>query len=329
MEYRYLGKTGVRVSKLGLGTMTFGREADKAESAAMFGACRDAGVNLFDCADVYVDGVSETWLGEFIAPCRDQVVLCTKAYFPTNPDVNARGASRYHLVRAVEASLRRLKTDRIDVYYLHRFDDATCLEESLRAVEHLVQTGKVLYPAVSNFAAWQVARALGIAERWGFSPLVAVQPMYNLVKRQAEVEILPMAQAERLAVIPYSPLGGGLLTGRYGGETKEGRLKVNKMYATRYEQPHNFEVAAKLREIARREGVVSATLAVAWVAAHPGVTAPLIGARNVEQLRPSLDAAQFQLSPELYEEISSLSPAPPPATDRTEERTPHTMNVRG
>lgn len=329
MEYRYLGKTGVRVSKLGLGTMTFGREADKAESAAMFGACRDAGVNLFDCADVYVDGVSEEWLGEFIAPCRDQVVLCTKGYFPTNPDVNARGASRYHLVRAVEASLRRLKTDRIDVYYLHRFDDATCLEESLRAVEHLVRTGKVLYPAVSNFAAWQVARALGIAERWGFSPLVAVQPMYNLVKRQAEVEILPMAQAERLAVIPYSPLGGGLLTGRYGGETKEGRLKVNKMYATRYEQPHNFEVAAKLREIARREGVVSATLAVAWVAAHPGVTAPLIGARNVEQLRPSLDAAQFQLSPELYEEISSLSPAPPPATDRTEERTPHTMNVRG
>lgn len=328
MEYRFLGKTGVRVSKLGFGTMTFGREADRAESAALFAKCRDAGVNLFDCANVYAEGVSEQILGELVASCRDEVVLCTKAYFPMGSDVNARGSSRYHLVRAVEASLKRLRTDRIDVFYLHRFDDATSLEESLRGVEHLVQSGKVIYPAVSNFAAWQVARALGVGERLGFAPLVAVQPMYNLVKRQAESEILPMAAAERLAVIPYSPLGGGLLTGRYLEQTEQGRLRVNKMYATRYGDSAYHDVAARFCELARREGVLPATLAVAWVAAHPAVTAPLIGARNVEQLIPSLAAADYALSPELYREIAALSPAPPLATDRNEELTAFTLNSR-
>ncbi len=328
MEYRFLGKTGVRVSKLGFGTMTFGREADRAESAALFAKCRDAGVNLFDCANVYAEGVSEQILGELVASCRDEVVLCTKAYFPMGSDVNARGSSRYHLVRAVEVSLKRLRTDRIDVFYLHRFDDATSLEESLRGVEHLVQSGKVIYPAVSNFAAWQVARALGVGERLGFAPLVAVQPMYNLVKRQAESEILPMAAAEQLAVIPYSPLGGGLLTGRYLEQTEQGRLRVNKMYATRYGDSAYHDVAARFCELARREGVLPTTLAVGWVAAHPAVTAPLIGARNVEQLIPSLAAADYALSPELYREIAALSPAPPLATDRNEELTAFTLNSR-
>ncbi len=328
MQYRFLGKTGVRVSMLGLGTMTFGREADRAQSAAMFTRCRDSGVNLFDCANVYAEGASEEILGELVASCRDEVVLCTKAYFPTGKDVNARGTSRYHLVRAVEASLRRLRTDHIDVFYLHRFDDSTCLEESLRGVEHLVRAGKILYPAVSNFAAWQVTRALGTAERLGFAPLVAVQPMYNLVKRQAEVEILPMAQTERLAVIPYSPLGAGLPTGRYHSNTEEGRLRVNKMYATRYGDPSYLDIASRFCAVAQREGVDPATLAVAWVAAHPGVTAPLIGARDVQQLQSSLDAASYELRPELYREVSALSPAPPLATDRNDELTAVSMNAR-
>lgn len=328
MEYRFLGKTGVRVSKLGLGTMTFGREADATESAALFAKCRDAGVNLFDCANVYAEGASERILGQLIGSCRDEIVLCTKAYLPMGKDVNARGTSRYHVVRAVEASLRRLNTDRIDVFYLHRFDEATSLEESLRGVEQLVQSGKVVYPAVSNFAAWQVARALGVAERLGFAPLVAVQPMYNLVKRQAESEILPMAAAERVAVIPYSPLGGGLLTGRYLEQGEQGRLRVNKVYATRYGDAEYPEVAARLCELARREGVNPATLAVAWVAAHPAVTAPLIGARSVEQLQPSLAAADYALRQDLYREIAALSKAPSPATDRNEESTPNTLDAR-
>lgn len=328
MQYRFLGKTGVLVSKLGLGTMTFGREADRGASRALFERCREAGVNLFDCADVYAEGASEQILGELIASCRDEVVLSTKAYFPMGKDVNARGTSRYHLVRAVEASLKRLNTDRIDLFYLHRFDDKTSLEESLRGVEHLVQTGKVLYPAVSNFAAWQVARALGVGERLGFAPLVAVQPMYNLVKRQAEAEILPLARSENLAVIPYSPLAGGLLTGRYGETNEGGRLKVNKMYATRYGDASYSDVAARFCSLARREGVNPATLAVAWVAAHPAVTAPLLGARSLEQLQPSLNAATYEVRPELYDEIAALSPAPPLATDRSEELSSHTINVR-
>jgi len=328
MEYRFLGKTGVRVSKLGLGTMTFGREADRAASAALFARCREAGVNLFDCANVYAEGASEEILGGLVASCRDEVVLCTKAYFPMGKDPNARGTSRYHLVRAVEASLRRLGTDRIDLFYLHRFDDVTCLEESLRGVEHLVQSGKILYPAVSNFAAWQAVRALGIAERLGFAPLVAVQPMYNLVKRQAESEILPMAAAENIAVIPYSPLGGGLLTGRYLEPAEGGRLRVNKMYATRYSEAAYHEVAARFCELARREGVDPATLAVAWVAAHPSVTAPLIGARSVQQLESSLAAAEYTLSSELYREITALSSAPALATDRNEELTANTLDQR-
>jgi aryl-alcohol dehydrogenase-like predicted oxidoreductase len=330
MHYRNLGRTGVRVSSLCLGTMSFGGDSDEKTSAAMFGRAREVGINIFDCADVYNGGRSEQMLGRLIASCRDEVVVATKAYFPTSEDVNARGSSRYHLVRAVEASLRRLGTDRIDVFYLHRFDDVTPLEETLRAVEHLVQQGKVLYPAVSNFAAWQTARALGLAERHGWSPIVCVQPMYNLVKRQAECEILPLCGAEDLGCFPYSPLGGGLLTGKYGAShrPREGRLVDWPMYSTRYAARDYYEVAERFSEVARREGVHPATLAVAWVASHPHVTAPIIGARNVEQLEPSLLAASYELSAQLRAELSGLSSAPPPATDRNEENTAHNYGSR-
>ena len=159
MEYRFLGKTGIRVSKLGFGTMSFGGDAEPETARAMFDRCRDAGINFFDCADVYANGRSEEILGQLIAGCRDEIVLTSKGYFPTSKDGNARGSSRFHLVRAVEASLRRLGTDRIDVYYLHRFDDVTDLEETLRSLEILIQQGKILHPAVSNFSAWQTVRS--------------------------------------------------------------------------------------------------------------------------------------------------------------------------
>src|SRR3954462_10992633 len=213
---RALGKTGVHVSKIALGTMSFGGDSDEATAAQVWRAARDAGVNFMDTADVYNDGRSEEIGGRLMRGERDEIVLATKAYFPTGKGPNARGTSRYHLVRAVDASLRRLATDRIDVYYLHRFDDATALDESLRALDDLVRAGKILYPACSNFAAWQVAHALGMQAAAGWAPLVAVQPMYNLAKRQVEVEILPMAHALGVAVIPYSPTGGCLFTGKYG-----------------------------------------------------------------------------------------------------------------
>src|SRR5258706_15982345 len=215
MEYRFLGRTGVRISRLGFGTMSFGGDADEATSRALYARCRDAGINFFDCADVYAKGRSEEILGKLVANSRADVVISTKAYFPTGSGLNARGASRYHLVRAVEASLRRLGMDYVDVFFLHRFDEATPLEETLRALETLVQQGKVLYPAVSNFAAWQTALALGHARAAQHQPIVAVQPMYNLLKRQAEVEILPLARADGLRGLTYSPLAGCLLSGGY------------------------------------------------------------------------------------------------------------------
>ncbi len=321
MEHVFLGHTGVRVSTLAFGTMSFGGGDGERVAAAMFERCRTTGINLFDCADVYHQGQSERILGRLIAGARDEVVLTTKAYFPTGPGSNDRGSSRYHLRNAVEASLRRLDTDRIDLFFLHRMDDVTPLEETLREVERLVQAGKILYPAVSNFAAWQTARALGVAEGRGWAPVACVQPMYNLLKRQAESEILPMCAAEGLACITYGPLAGGLLSGKYGVEQRpsQGRIVDNAMYRTRYHDAANFEIAERFVALARAHGHHPAALAIAWVAAHPAVTAPLVGARTLEQLDMCLKADAIEIDDALYAEIAALSPAPAPATDRNEE----------
>ena len=224
MRTRILGTTGVRISALAYGTMAFGGDVDEAGAARLFARCRDAGINHFDCADVYNGGEAERILGRLIADGRDELIISSKAYFPQSPEVNARGASRRHLRRAVEDSLRRLGTDRIDLFYVHRFDEHTALEDTLRTLDDLVRQGKILYPALSNFAAWETVKAIGICERLGLVKPVCIQPMYNLAKRQAEVELLPMAQALRVAVIPYSPLGGGLLTGKYGVSVSGMRL---------------------------------------------------------------------------------------------------------
>ena len=324
MEYRLLGRTGVRVSQLCFGTMSFGGDADEETSAAMFARCREAGVNFFDCADMYSKGRAEEILGKLIVGCRDEIVLTSKVYNPMGPDVNARGLSRRHVMLAVEASLKRLKTDRLDLYFVHMFDADTPIEQTLRALDDLVRQGKVLYPAVSNWAAWQIAKALGISAREGLARFECVQPMYNLVKRQAEVEILPLARSENLGVIPYNPLGAGLLTGKYGvgKRPKRGRLLENPNYVKRYADPVYYEIADRFTAFAAERGLDPVTLAVAWVMSHPAVTAPIIGARNLEQLAPSLAAADFEMTPELRAEVSALSVEPPVATDRAEEKHP-------
>ena len=330
METVFLGQTGVRVSRLGFGTMSFGGDADAEESGRLYAACREAGVNLFDCADTYSQGRAEEILGKLIAHERDQIVLTSKFSFPAGPtpkDPNACGASRYHLVRACEASLKRLGTDRIDVYFVHRFDPRTDLEETLRGLELLVQSGKILYPAVSNFAAYQTQRALDIAERQGWARLVAIQPMYNLLKRQAEVELLPMARDNGIGVLPYSPLAAGLLSGKYSGERTpaEGRMLTSKNYQVRYAATDARRVASQFVQIAERIGAPAAALAIAWVAAHPAVTAPLLGARNVTQLKACLEAAAIRLDPGEYAEIANLTQAPSPATDRNDDGTEHDL----
>jgi aryl-alcohol dehydrogenase-like predicted oxidoreductase len=321
MEYRTLGKTGIQVSSLCFGTMSFGGIADEQASAAMFHRCRELGINFFDTANVYNGGRAEQILGKLIAGCRDELVLTSKVCLPTGDDVNARGLSRRNIMLEVEKSLQRLGTDRLELYFVHHFDSMTAMEETLRALDDLQRQGKILYPAVSNWAAWQIAKALGISAKESLARFECIQPMYNLVKRQAEVEILPLAASEQLGVISYSPLGGGLLTGKYGsGQTAtEGRLVEQKMYGLRYGDSEYYQIAASFAEYARARDLHPASLAVAWVMSHPAVTAPIIGARNVEQLEPSLAALQIRMTPQWREEIAALSIAPPSATDRREE----------
>lgn len=330
MELRFLGRTGVKVSRLAFGCMSFGGDADADTSAALYGAARDAGINFFDTADVYNEGRSEEILGRLSAAHTDEIVVATKAYFPTSKDPNARGASRYHLVRACEASLRRLGRERVDLFYLHRFDDVTDIGESLRAVEDLVRAGKILYPACSNYAAWQIAHALGVAARDGFAPIVAAQPMYNLLKRQAEVELLPMAQALGVAIVPYSPTAGGLLTGKWGTTKRpeSGRMTSNAMYQTRYADPAHLVAVDAFCALAGEVGVCPAALAVAWVSAHPGVTSVLLGARDTRQLGELIGADAVAMTPELRARIGALTPEPPPATDRNEEKSANNYGSR-
>jgi aryl-alcohol dehydrogenase-like predicted oxidoreductase len=301
--------------------MSFGGDADEATSAQMYKACRDAGINFYDCADQYNKGKSEEILGRLMKGHREDLVITTKCYNPVTEDVNDRGTSRRHVTRAVEASLKRLQTDRVEVFFLHQFDQLTPLEESVRALEDLVRSGKVLYPAVSNWSAWQTQRAVDLQERHNWARLQLTQPMYNLVKRQAEVEILPMAQANGIGVIPYSPGAAGLLSGKYSG-SGNGRLKTNKMYEARYGEAWMFEVAEKFVAFCKQKGLHPVSTAVAWVGAHPAITAPIIGARNLEQLKDSLNAAKVDMTPALRAEIAALSRTPPPATDRLEEIKP-------
>jgi len=320
MKTKWLGRTGIQVSELCFGTMSFGGDADADESARMYAACRDLGINFFDCADAYSKGRAETILGKLMAHERDQLVITSKCFNPLTDDINHGGGNRRHIQRAVEDSLKRLGTDRLDVLFMHRWDDQTPLEETLRALEKLVADGKVIYLGASNYAAWQIARGLGIAEKNGWPRFDVIQPMYSLVKRQVEVEILPLAAAAQLGVTTYSPVGGGLLSGKYGPDKRPdaGRLISNQEYTKRYGEDWVFETAGKFTEFAASKDIHPVSLAVAWAAAHPDVTCPIIGARSLEQLAPSLESVNVDMTQELRDEISELSRLPPPATDRRE-----------
>jgi aryl-alcohol dehydrogenase-like predicted oxidoreductase len=320
MKYCYLGKTGIQISRLCMGTMTFGREADKEASKAIFNRCRDAGINFFDCANVYGEGLAERILGELIADCRHELIITSKFGGDFGKGLNDSGGSRRNIVSSLEGSLERLKTDYLDIYFLHYFDPNTPLEETLRALDEMVVQGKIRYVGVSNMAAWQVAKMLGISACNGWAPVHCIQPMYNLVKRQAEVEILPQAESENLAVISYNPLGGGILTGKYAEDRRadQSRLTVDDMYGKRYGEKWMYDAAVRFTEFAGDNGFHPVSLAVAWVAQHPAVTAPIIGARNVEQLNDSLQSVDIDLSPDVYDAICRITPKPPPATDRSE-----------
>ena len=315
MKHVHLGRTGIRVSELCLGTMTFGNEADEPMSVAIMDRAFEAGINFFDTANIYNKGRTEEIVGRWMAPHREDLILASKVHFPSGDGVNDRGSSRRHILREVEKSLKRLNTDWLDLLYLHHWDDYTPLEESLAAMTTLVNHGKVHYCAVSNFSGWQTMKAIAVAASNGFAPITCIQPMYNLVKRQAEVEILPMARSEGLGVCPYSPLAAGLLTGKYQrGET--GRIQESEMYSERYKSPSYTDAAERFVAHANKRGFDPAALAVAWVVSHPAVTSAIIGARSLAQFNQTLTGADIQLSPGERAEISLLSPEPPLPTDR-------------
>lgn len=301
---------GSPLSALCFGCMQFGGTADAADSQAMFAACRDAGINFFDTAHVYTDGQSEKLLGQFARPERDKLIIATKLAY-------TGGSGRANIRAQFDISRARLGLDMVDILYLHRWDPDTPLAETFEALAGLQEQGSIRHIGVSNFAAWQVMKAQSVAADMG-TRIDIMQPMYSLIKRQAEVELFPMALSEGIAVASYSPLGSGLLTGKYakGGS---GRLSSDTRYAARYGQDWMQDSAAGLSTIAADMGQNPATFAVAWAAAHPAVTAPIISARSTGQLQASLDAMQLQLSADDYAAITALSPTPAPATDRLEE----------
>ncbi len=313
MQQRSFGPNGLTNSPFCFGTMQFGGRSDEAASNAMYAACREAGINFFDTAHDYNGGRSEEILGKLVAPERDKIILATK--------VAASGGSSPENIHAqFQESLRRLALDHVDILFLHRWDEGTPLEKSLEACAELHRHGLFTHLGVSNWSAWQVMKGQAIAAREGFPRIDILQPMYNLVKRQVEVEILPMALSEDIAVVGYSPLGGGLLTGKYADNRGEGRLAEDEMYEGRYGPDWMHQAAADFAAFAKARDVHPATLAVAWAARHPGHTCPIISAKSTEQLAPSLAALDFTMDDTLYEEISAMSPTPPPATDRLEEQ---------
>ncbi|MDE4139768.1 MULTISPECIES: aldo/keto reductase [Rhodobacterales] len=300
------------VSRFAFGTMQFGGRADATQSAEMYHACRAAGITHFDTAWVYNEGESEKILGRLIKGERDKLLIATKVGYTGGAGV-ANMRAQFDTCRA------RLDLDMVDVLYLHRFDPETDLNETLECFASLKQQGLIRYVGLSNFAAWQVVKAQMIGAKYDLS-IDILQPMYSLVKRQAEVEILPMCADQDIAIAPYSPLGGGLLTGKYAAGSGEGRLQEDPRYNSRYGQDWMHRAAADLAALAQELGTDPATLAVAWVAAHSSCPMPIISGRTAEQLAPSLAALDFDMSADLYARISALSPRPAPATDRLEEQ---------
>lgn len=311
---RSLGRTGLRVSEICLGTMTFGVQCDEATSFAILDRATESGVNFLDTADCYplpigleTAGRTEEILGRWLrSGKRDRFVVATKAFFPMGPGPNDRGNSRRHLVAAAEASLRRLQTDFIDLYQVHAFDPETPLEETLRALDDLVRSGKARYAGCSNFLAWELSLALTAADRLGIMPLSSVQPRYNVLHRDIEMDLLPLCRTRGLGVIVYNPMAGGLLSGKYRfGEEPPPETRFGKsmgsaatMYRKRYWREESLAAVESLKSFFAPRGKALPTVAVAWVLAQPGISAAIVGASHPDQLVASLAGATTPLDNE-------------------------------
>jgi aryl-alcohol dehydrogenase-like predicted oxidoreductase len=319
MESTRLGRTGLKVSKLCLGTMTFGLQCDEATSRSILDTAAEGGIDFLDTADVYplggtleTIGRTEEIVGRWLAGRRDEFVVATKCVGPTGPRPWERGASRRHVIEAVDASLRRLGTDYIDLYQLHFYDRETPIDETLGVLDDVVRSGKVRYIGCSNFLAYQLARAVGRSEVLGRARMDSVQPRYNLLFRQIERELLPLCAEEGIGVIPYNPIAGGLLTGKHRQESlaEGGRFTLGtagRMYQDRYWHDREFATVETLRPLADKAGVSLTTLAVQWVLANPVVSSAIVGASRPEQLADSLAAAEAPLDTDLKAELDELT----------------------
>ncbi len=319
MQHVRFGRTGLKVSRLCLGTMTFGYQCDDETSFAIMDAAADAGITFFDTADVYplgappeVFGRTEEVIGRWLGTRRDEFILATKCYFPTGPKPWDAGNSRKNIMRALDASLRRLGTDYVDLYQLHSWDADTPIDETLQALDDVVRSGKVRYVGCSNFLAYQLARSIGRAEVLSTANFISVQPRYNLLFRENERELFPLCAEEGIAVIPYNPLAGGFLSGKHqpGAPTEGGRFTLGwaaGRYQERYWNDRMFAAIDDLRPIAEAAGVSMATMAVQWVLANPVITSPIIGASRPEQLKDSVAAVDAPLQADVKQQLDRMT----------------------
>jgi len=308
MEFVSLGRSGLKVSRICLGTMSYGSPEWRSwvlpedASRPFYRRAIELGINFFDTADMYSRGVSEEVAGRALKDLsrREHVVIATKAFYPMGEGPNERGLSRKHLFHAIDASLRRLGTDYVDLYQIHRLDPTTPIDETLEALHDLVKSGKVRYLGASSMFAWQFARALALADRRGWTRFVSMQNHYNLVYREEEREMLPLCREEGIGVIPWSPLARGFLAGNRtadkGGETT--RSRTDDFAHQMYYAPSDFRIVERVQEVAARRGVTPAQVALAWLIRKPGVTAPIVGATRLEQLEQAVAALDLVLTPE-------------------------------
>ncbi len=317
MEYRKLGSCGLNVSEIGLGTNTFSLRVDEAGSFAIVNRALELGVNYIDTADVYGRGGSEELIGKALKGKRSQVILATKVGKAMGNKPNERGASRYYILAEVEASLRRLQTDYIDLYQIHEPDPETPIEETLRALDELVRAGKVRYLGTSNFAAWQLCDALWTARMHNLNTLVTEQSRYNLLDRKIEAELVPFCRAHNIGIIPWGPLAGGFLTGKYRKGEKispewrlddKARVRGKSFYGNLFSES-NWDKLASLDVFARRRGHTMGELAIAWLLAKPWIATVITGAHEAEQVAANVAASGWKLSAEEVSEVDSLSGA--------------------
>ncbi len=308
MDYRQLGNSGVRVSVIGLGANQFGGKVDQQGVNEIVASALDAGINFIDTADVYGQGRSEETLGVALKGRWHQVVLATKVRSKLGDGPNDQGASRYHILNGVEASLRRLQSDHIDLYQIHRWDETTPIEETLRTLDDLVRSGKVRYIGASNFAAWQLARTNLLAELRGWTPFVTIQPHYHLLERAIEQELIPYCTTHQVGILPYFPLAGGFLTGKYrrGEPAPAGSRGESSAYVQQYMTSAHYDTIEQLEAWAREHGHTLGELAHAWLLAQPQVSSVISGATNVEQVQTNAQAANWTLTAEERAQVNAL-----------------------